>query len=1311
MGSGSSASRRGAGGEPTGDEAADAADATDAGVVTVLPKQAAGASTSDASEPEPESPGRENRQEATGDVPQVLAWSEGNNADAGQVQSNGHTAGPATKGSEGKPSGSGGGGRAPHAASSNETKAPTSSSGHGAHDHGTPGAAHLQGFGASGDPRGKLRPGQAVRITGLENAKYLNGKQGVLRCFDNDLSRWVVKMGNGEEKGIRSQNLVAVQGSRNNGTGGGGSGAADSANKELEALLLQTNWSAIYQLFYQRFGIAVLDKIERGYAVKAAVEMSLSIVAKCFALLRSDPGGRLHCTPLHIAALQSSTEAAEVIVRDLPKLVEQTHKPSHSALCPLHIAILCGAQAIVELLLEGSADPNVRTLHDVCPMHLAATTSKELCQVLLSYKAEPLRRDVMGSTAVHYAVAFKQQAVVEFLLSHSPAAHRLACEADQKRVTPLHISCALYTSDEDFPTPMMLLANGAKPWQADVSGASARDVVAWNIAGPLVQFFESNGDRAQSAAQQWIDEHRGIVEEATQSDGEDSLDSQDDEKSQKAAETPRIIVHGDGDRSGQRQSLLERKGAGIDMAATLSGFGAAVEKVNKEFQRKNSALDGGAPVSAEMQQEVEALTNQVERLAQLYEQEQASRAEEVKALNAQAQQAAEEISTLKARKGEADSELERLRGHLADQQEGSSKEAKSLHDEVRQLQEENGQLRARRAEAEERCQQLARERQDAESRASDAAVDFETKLQEVRNQHVQALATQRNESEAARLRAEEAQAQEAQEDEVIRLRCAETESELERLRAEMQLERSGKDAEVKELQDQVRQLREETAQLRSQRAEAEDRCQQLALERQEVESRTASTVAALEGRLQDVAAQHEQALARVREDAAAAISRADAAQERADAMQPTIDKHLERIQTLEAQFAEEQILRKKYHNQIQDMKGAIRVFCRFRPLVRRERDMGDTIAARKVDEFSVEVHRPDSHGHAPGHHAEDKRFQFDSVFGQDCSQDEVFADCKDLIQSAVDGYNVTIFAYGQTGAGKTFTMYGSEAEPGLAPRSIGALFSVIQREQARGKTFKVRCYMIEVYKQEIIDLLCDKPAKQGDRGLEVKRDLGRGMMYVEGVTERDVQTPDQLRATLHEGEKKRHVKQTAMNTGGSSRSHLLLSIVIECQVKEPEEQVIYGKITLCDLAGSERPKKSEVTGDALKEAIEINKSLSALGDVIEALTKGNKSVPYRNHKLTMLMQDSLGGTAKTLMFVNCSPAGSNADETMMSLKWASRTRQITNDVKRNADSKEVARLKQVIAMMSLAQASDAPGPDAAVGPATEQEESGVGMVS
>jgi len=108
------------------------------------------------------------------------------------------------------------------------------------------------------------------------------------------------------------------------------------------------------------------------------------------------------------------------------------------------------------------------------------------------------------------------------------------------------------------------------------------------------------------------------------------------------------------------------------------------------------------------------------------------------------------------------------------------------------------------------------------------------------------------------------------------------------------------------------------------------------------------------------------------------------------------------------------------------------------------------------------------------------------------------------------------------------------------------------------------------------------------------------------------------------------------------------------------QEELNGKILLCDLAGSERLSKSQVTGDGAKEAIEINKSLTALGDVIESLTKGSKQIPYRNHKLTMLMQDSLGGAAKTLMFVTCSPASSNQDETLMSLKWATRAKKIVN---------------------------------------------------
>eukprot|EP00434_Breviolum_minutum_P015148 symbB.v1.2.013360.t1/scaffold942.1/size149982/11 len=499
-----------------------------------------------------------------------------------------------------------------------------------------------------------------------------------------------------------------------------------------------------------------------------------------------------------------------------------------------------------------------------------------------------------------------------------------------------------------------------------------------------------------------------------------------------------------------------------------------------------------------------------------------------------------------------------------------------------------------------------------------------------------------------------------------------------------------KEHERKALQQQVGQLKEEVEFLRGAKFEADDRCQQLQVELQQARNSVSAQALQLESQFRDSQMQHMQAVDQARGEAEAYQRRAKVAEGQLQSAQASADHFFAQYHQLEAwrklpfhpfmlrktifvkllelnvpaRFAEEQIIRKKYHNQIQDMKGNVRVFCRFRPLTKREEDLGDIPVLHKADAFSVDLHRL-----AP--HNDTRRFDFDAVFGGDSPQEEVFGDCEDLVRSVVDGYNVTIFAYGQTGAGKTHTMYGTFDHPGLAPRAIDSLFHLIHREENQGrKTFTVKAYMIELYKQDIL----------------VKKDPGRGIMFVEGVCERHVHSPEQLKALLAEGERRRHTAATAMNTS-SSRSHLMLSIVVEATAKETD-QVIYGKITLCDLAGSERLKKSEVSGDALKEAIEINKSLTALGDVIEALSKGAKNIPYRNHKLTMLMQDSLGGSAKTLMFVNCSPASSNCEETLTSLKWATRAKQVTNDVKRNADCKEVARLKQVIAMMSQAQSAE-----------------------
>jgi ankyrin repeat protein len=347
----------------------------------------------------------------------------------------------------------------------------------------------------------------------------------------------------------------------------------------------------------------------------------------------------------------------------------------------------------------------------------------------------------------------------------------------------------------------------------------------------------------------------------------------------------------------------------------------------------------------------------------------------------------------------------------------------------------------------------------------------------------------------------------------------------------------------------------------------------------------------------------------------------------------------------ESQLVDAEQRRRKIHNTIEDLKGSIRVFCRARPLNNREREEGATEVLEKVDSMTVMM-------------KDGLEFGFDAVFNPG-SQEQVFEDCRDLVQSAIDGYNVTMFAYGQTGAGKTFTMYGAPGSEGTAPRSIRELYHIIAQESSRFE-FTVTGSMLELYQSDIVDLL-NKEGNGHARKLSIKLDPA-GCVQIERLTEEECQNACELEDLLERGNKQRTVAATAMNSE-SSRSHLLFIIKIISVNRETQER-LKGKILLCDLAGSERLKKSDVSGEGQKEAIEINKSLTALGDVIEALTSKQKQIPYRNHKLTQLMQDSLGGTAKTLMFVNCSPADTNKDETLMALKYATRAKQITNTTRK-----------------------------------------------
>ncbi|XP_023658969.1 uncharacterized protein [Paramormyrops kingsleyae] len=374
-------------------------------------------------------------------------------------------------------------------------------------------------------------------------------------------------------------------------------------------------------------------------------------------------------------------------------------------------------------------------------------------------------------------------------------------------------------------------------------------------------------------------------------------------------------------------------------------------------------------------------------------------------------------------------------------------------------------------------------------------------------------------------------------------------------------------------------------------------------------------------------------------------------------------------------YNSERTMRKKYFNMVEDMKGKIRVFCRIRPMSEAETSCGSIPVVDCLDDYSVTVET--SRGL--------KEFQFDRVFNPTSSQEDVFQDISRLIQSAIDGYNVCIFAYGQTGSGKTFTMVGDKdlKNPGIMPRTFRTIFHITQENSSKFD-FKVSMCMLELYNERLLDLFVSPVDALGKR-IEIKKDR-KGLVIAHGAETKDAASAEELLALFEQGCCNRHIAATKMNME-SSRSHLIVGITMESR-NHTNGCVSYGKLSLVDLAGSERVAKTGAKDEQLKEANSINKSLSALGDVIFALSTEQVYVPYRNNKLTQFMQDSLGGNAKTLMFVNISPASCNTEETLTSLSYATRVKAITNTAQKNSESKEIAHLKEIILKLKSGQPVD-----------------------
>ncbi|XP_062847647.1 kinesin-like protein KIFC3 [Trichomycterus rosablanca] len=338
-------------------------------------------------------------------------------------------------------------------------------------------------------------------------------------------------------------------------------------------------------------------------------------------------------------------------------------------------------------------------------------------------------------------------------------------------------------------------------------------------------------------------------------------------------------------------------------------------------------------------------------------------------------------------------------------------------------------------------------------------------------------------------------------------------------------------------------------------------------------------------------------------------------------------------------YRKEVALRRKYHEQLVELKGNIRVLCRVKPVLKEDQHDDSQAVAVTTDPHNESALTVLSKGKAKG-------FELDKVFHPQATQEEVFQEIEPLITSCIDGYHVCIFAYGQTGSGKTYTMEGSVENPGINQRALKHLFNEIE-ERKDMWTYTITVSSVEIYNEVLRDLL----SKDGEK-LDIKINPDGTGLHVPGLRIIEVKSFQHIKKILATARRNRITFGTQMNQH-SSRSHALLTVTVQGTDLATGTKSS-GKLNLVDLAGSERVSKSGAEGERLKEAQNINRSLLALGDVIQALRGRQTHIPFRNSRLTYLLQDSLGKGNKTAMVVQISSLERNAEETLCSLKFAQR---------------------------------------------------------
>lgn len=368
----------------------------------------------------------------------------------------------------------------------------------------------------------------------------------------------------------------------------------------------------------------------------------------------------------------------------------------------------------------------------------------------------------------------------------------------------------------------------------------------------------------------------------------------------------------------------------------------------------------------------------------------------------------------------------------------------------------------------------------------------------------------------------------------------------------------------------------------------------------------------------------------------------------------------QKLRDLEDKLKASEISRRKLHNLVQELRGNIRVFARVRPFLPGDgydlsKEMPDSSVLTRSDMNSLRISTlqktPSGEEKVENH-----EFQFDKVFGPSTTQDLLFNEVAEFVQSALDGYHVCLFSYGQTGSGKTHTMNGSGegSMRGIIPRAMEQVGAYKRELQEKGWTYHMEVSFLEIYNETIRDLL--RPANQPEGKHDIKKDI-HGHVSVTELTKMAVDAEDftQIMSIMEIAAQHRSTSQTLMNDR-SSRSHAVFTLHLRA-VNAQQGIELNGALNLVDLAGSERVDRSGVSGQDFKETVAINKSLSALADVFSALANKQPHVPFRNSKLTYLLQPALSGDGKTLMIVNLSPTQASFFESLSSLRFANQVSQ------------------------------------------------------